>query len=195
MGRRRRKHREHRCVCTQDSARKTFLSGSIEANSLPGRSLSVGRFLLFRIGRSLSALLFDDLDHFRWTDLPIAAYPMAGNVIECCEQTLLDLRRGPDGVSSRVVPFFQFDFMALRRYAAKQLGRSFGARRSIAEGNRHLKRAMTVARRIFTTSTIDNDTALFQNHGLILTRSNCLPMPAQGRRSLPYPHEWRRCRW
>ena len=88
-------------------------------------------------------------------------------------------------MSYRVVPFFQYDYMAFRRYGAKQLGRSFGACRSIADGNRHLKRATTVDRRIFTMPTIDNDTVLFQHHVPILTRSSCLPMPAQGRQG---PH-------
>ena len=145
----------------------------------------MGRFLLFLIGLSASALFFDDLDYLRRADLPIAAYSMAGNVIECCEQTPLGLRRGPDGMSSRVVPFFQFDVMAFKRYGAKQLGRSCGACCSIADGNRHFKRVTAVARCIFTTPTINSNAVLFQNHGLILTLSNCLPMPACGRQG---PH-------
>ena len=79
----------------------------------------------------------------------------------------------------RVVPFFQFDFMAFRRYGAQQFGRSLGAGCSIAEGNRHFTSATTAARCIVTPLTIDNNTALLQTHAFILLRFKYLPMPAR----------------
>lgn len=103
------------------------------------------QWLRVRIGRSGTAALFNDPDDFRRADLPVAAYPVFSHMIERCVQAPLDLGRASDGMGPRVVPFFQLDFMFFGGYEAAQPGFSLDACCNIAEGNRHVKSATTVA--------------------------------------------------
>ena len=75
----------------------------------------------------------------------IAADFLVGQGIQHCQQALLDLLCGQEGLSPGIIPFFKFDFVAAGRNGAEQRCISSSTSLDIAYRNRYLETVTPLA--------------------------------------------------